>query len=73
MMNGMDLEEGLLQMETTLLDSGKKEWEMAGVDMFIIQNQIKNRLQIQIKKFKLLLKKVNGLMMNLLDSNKLSL
>jgi hypothetical protein len=25
MMNGMDLEEGLLQMETTLLDSGKKE------------------------------------------------
>ena len=73
MMNGMDLEEGLLQMETTLLDSGKKEWEMAGVDMFIIQNQIKNILQIQIKKFKLLLKKVNGLMMNLLDSNKLSL
>jgi hypothetical protein len=25
MMNGMDLEEELLQMETTLLDSGKKE------------------------------------------------
>lgn len=53
MMNGMDLEEGLLQMETTLLASGKKEWEMAGADMFIIQNQIKNSLQIQIKKFKL--------------------
>ncbi len=53
MMNGMDLEEGLLQMETTLLDSGKKEWEMAGADMFITQNQIKNKLQIQIKKFKL--------------------
>jgi hypothetical protein len=53
MMNGMDLEEELLQMETTLLDSGKKEWEMAGADMFITQNQIKNKLQIQIKKFKL--------------------
>ena len=43
MMSGMDLEEESSQMETILLGNGKKEWEMDGVDMFIILSQISSK------------------------------
>jgi hypothetical protein len=33
-----------LQMEIILLGNGKKEWEMAGVDMYRIKNQTNNRV-----------------------------
>ena len=73
MTSGMDLEEELLQMETILLANGKKEWEMDGADMFIIQKQISLRSLILIQRSWLLLKRASGKMMNLLDSNKQSL
>ena len=47
MMNGMDLAEGLLQTETTILANGETVCVMGGVDMFITKYYLSHRQQVE--------------------------